>query len=141
MAKERQKEGEHYIFMKIRLIIIPVLIFSIMFPRACSNLGSLLIENGAYFIPEESSIFRFQETEMSSGSGGYWNYGEDDKYYYYRNTEYLPEYYILEKGLDIDYSPRYFKLRKGQEPENFDKFDFSTWGVQIHGIYNSERDL
>ncbi len=126
--------------MKIRLIIIPVLIFSIMFPRACYNLGSLLIGNG-YFIPEESSIFRFEVIEMGSGSGDSWDYGEDDKYYYCRSIEDISEYFKLQEGLDIDDSAEYFKLRKGQEPERFDKSDFSTWGVQIHGVYNSERDL
>ena len=52
---------------------------------------------------------------MNEGSGDWWLYGEDKKYYY---------------GLNIDegYDPKYYKLDKGKEPANFDKFDYNTWG-------------
>jgi hypothetical protein len=54
---------------------------------------------------------------MNEGSGDWWLYGEDKKYYY---------------GLNIDegFDPKYYKLNKGKETANFDKFDYNTWDVK-----------
>ena len=113
----QQKENKHYIFMKSKIIVFGIIFASLtMFKscvRSCSNGWCLLTENG-YFIPQESSISRFEATKMNEGSGGWWLYGEDNKYYYGLNIE-------------PDYSPKYFKLQKGKEPDNFDKFDYHTW--------------
>lgn len=35
-----------------------------------------------YVIPEESSIFRFSPTVMNPGSGDWWLYGEDERFFY-----------------------------------------------------------
>ena len=85
------------------------------------NAWRLLTENG-YFIPQESSIFRFDATEMNEGSGGWWLYGEDDKYYYG-----IPQNGICDYYYDSDF---YFKLQKGDEPENFDRLDCNTWQIE-----------
>ena len=93
-----------------------VLIFFAVFSRFCTNRLYLLTEGG-YFIPEESSVFRFEPTKWNEGSGEWWLYGEDDKYYYGLNVE-------------PDYSPRYFILEKGKEPEKFDRFNYQTWQIE-----------
>jgi len=93
------------------------------FLNSCSNSLDYLIQRG-FFIPKESNIFRFEVTKWNQGSGEYWLYGEDDKYYYG-----IPQYdwatFDESNGhiCDVDY----FKLRKGNEPEHFDKFDYQTW--------------
>ena len=50
------------------------------------NKLSLLHRNG-YFITSESSVYTFQETKMSDGSGEYWLYAEDENYFYSLVTE------------------------------------------------------
>ena len=99
--------------MKNKILLLGI-IFILLFlflslTHSCSNIWSLLTENG-YFIPQESNIFSFNATKMNSGSGGWWLYGEDKKYYYA----------LISSG--------YLKLQKGKEPEGFNKFDFNTWG-------------
>jgi hypothetical protein len=85
----------------------------IFFPNIVDNSWFLLTDN-VYFIPAESNIFIFKVTKMNDGSGDWWLYGEDNKYYY---------------GLNIDegYDPKYYKLDKGKETINFDKHDYNTW--------------
>jgi hypothetical protein len=93
----------------ITLGVIFILLIVLNCTHSCTNLWYLLTENG-YFIPQESSVFLFNATMMNSGSGGWWIYGEDKKYYY----AFCP--------------PGYIKLKKGNETENFDKFNYQTWG-------------
>jgi len=93
---------------KIIPIIILLLIVLMTSTNTFTNLWYLLTENG-YFIPQESNIFHFKVTKMNSGSGGWWIYGEDNKYYY------------------ASYQSGYLKLQKGDESENFDKFNYYTW--------------
>jgi hypothetical protein len=100
--------------MKSKIIKLVGFFFLITFflmtcTHSCVNLWCLLTENG-YFIPQESNIFSFDATEMNSGSGGWWIYGEDKKYYY------------------ALYQLGYIKLLKGNEPDNFDRFNYHTWG-------------
>lgn len=45
------------------------------------NLAQVIIGAG-FFIPEESSLFTFQVTQENDGSGEYWLYAEDRKYFY-----------------------------------------------------------
>ena len=112
----RQKERKYCIFMKSKVILLGLfsvlLIVLMTCTHSCTNLWYLLTENG-YFIPQESSIFSFEATKMNLGSGGWWIYGEDNKYYY------------------ALYQSGYLKLQKGNEPENFDKFDYHTWGENV----------
>jgi hypothetical protein len=72
-----------------------------------------IITDKNYFIPDESNIFVFKVSKMNDGSGDWWLYGEDAKYYYALNQE---------SG-----SPKYFRFSKGREPENFDKFNYAAW--------------
>jgi hypothetical protein len=54
-----------------------------LFP-ALSNLWYLAIDTqDVYAIPNGSSLFTFRPTEMNSGSGDWWIYGQDERNYYY----------------------------------------------------------
>ena len=103
---------------KIKIILFGVILISLAMWKSCilscSNGWCLLTYNN-YFIPDESNIFIFDSTKIGGGSGEEWLYGEDNTYYYGLNTK-------------EPYSPRYFKLKKGNEPKDFDKFDYHTWG-------------
>ena len=81
-----------------------------IFTESVSNILSSIMDD-VYFIPKESNIFVFKATEWNDGSGDWWIYGEDNKYYY----------------MAIDKN-HYYKLSKGQEPIKFNKFDYKTWG-------------
>src|SRR5215204_1144327 len=50
--------------------------------QALENLYLSLVDYGGYVVPENSSIFTFNATEIESGSGGYWAYGEDGVNYF-----------------------------------------------------------
>jgi hypothetical protein len=97
-----------------------VLIVLMTCTHFCTNIWFLLTENG-YFVPQESSIFRFEPTKMNVGSGGWWLYGKDNEYYY------------------ALYQSGYLTLQKGNEPENFDEFDYHTWGENVE--YHLIREL
>ena len=129
----QQKGNKHYIFMKSKIIVLGVIFVSLTMykscARSCSNSLSFLTERG-FFIPRESSIFCFEVTEWNAGSGEWWLYGEDDKYYYglssYNDCDSILKIYNFYTDFDC-----YFKLKKGDEPENFDKFNKDTWGEKI----------
>jgi hypothetical protein len=55
-----------------------------MFTELFGNSWQLLTDGGAggYFVPAESSIFSFRETQANSGSGGWWIRGEDRANFY-----------------------------------------------------------
>lgn len=95
------------LFVMIMIIPLPKKIDNML-----SNAFSLFIEPN-YFIPKESSIFKFEETQKNEGSGDWWLYGEDDNYYY---------------GLNIESeTPQYFKFKKGNECVKFNKTNYKTW--------------
>ncbi len=79
-----------------------------------SNFWGLLIGNG-YIIPNQSSIFTFQAIKMNKGSGDYWLYGEDQKYYYTTLEKDHPEPYA------------FITKEKAKSIKNFDKTNFETW--------------
>lgn len=66
--------------------IIHLILLTIAIPLFCTsifgNLFSLIIEK-EYFIPEQSSIFTFNETVGNEGSSDVWRYGEDYSNYYF----------------------------------------------------------
>ncbi len=51
---------------------------------------------GGYFVPAESSIFSFRETQANSGSGGWWIRGEDRANFYAVEPE-GPGYLVFPK--------------------------------------------
>ena len=105
---------------KLLLVLVLVGLLSInIFTELFSNLWFQLTTRG-YFIPMESNIFTFKPTIWNDGSGEWWLYGEDNKYYY---------------GLNIDRDNEksskrliYFKiLRTDVGDEYFNKHDYKTW--------------
>ena len=63
------------------------------------NSWRLLTDGGAggYFVPAESSIFTFRETQSNSGSGGWWIRGEDRANFYAIEPE-EPGYLVFPKA-------------------------------------------
>jgi len=100
------------------LIILCGILFILIgsFTELFSNLWCELTGRG-FFIPKESNIFIFKVTEWNEGSGEWWLYGEDKKYYYALSEEFGRE----------NYDPKYYKLLKGYENKNFNRFDYKTW--------------
>lgn len=95
-------------------VLFVIAIFTIEpFAIAVGNSFSKLHRNG-YFIPKESSIYKFRETKANQGSGEYWLYGEDDTFYF-----------ALEKCDTLDYS--FFKKEDVKNCPNFDPHDIKTW--------------
>jgi hypothetical protein len=95
------------------MLIISFLLICILlgiFTEFFGNAWCLLTCLG-YIIPKESNMFIFKVTKDNDGSGEWWLYGEDKKYYY---------------GFDINEN-NYYKKIKGEENNYFDKFDYKTW--------------
>ena len=59
-------------------VVITALLF---FTPLLGNVWSVTTGRG-FIIPKESSIFAFRVTEMNSGSGEWWLYGEDAHHFY-----------------------------------------------------------
>lgn len=57
--------------------LVGAIVGAIVTPVA-SNVWSLVTARG-FFIPAESSVFSFQVTKESAGSGEWWLYGEDEQ--------------------------------------------------------------
>jgi hypothetical protein len=70
--------------MKPKLILTGLAVLCVLYlsTRAVPNLWGLLIDS-EYFIPRGSSVFTFRPTVMNPGSGDWWLYGEDSRYYFY----------------------------------------------------------
>ncbi len=99
------------------LLLIGVLGLS-LFSYVFSNIWQLATDQTNY-IPEESNIFSFHPTKIDEGSGGYWLYGEDSKYYYYFSETEENTYYTFDKSILCP---------------NIDKIDFRTWCETIRII-------
>jgi hypothetical protein len=67
---------------KFILICFAIVCGSYLFVKAMPNLWGLLIDS-EYFVPSGSTIFTFRPAVMNPGSGDWWLYGEDNRYYYY----------------------------------------------------------
>lgn len=77
------------------------------------NAGALVASRG-YFIPEESSLFRFRVTLDNPGNGEYWLYGEDDAFFYYSG---VTPYAVMARDVPCP---------------GLDKRDYRTWcGVAV----------
>lgn len=83
-----------------------------------ANLWGYLVGDG-YVVPNQSSIFTFQVTEINKGSGDYWLYGEDQQYYYTS----------LDKELEKDNTEPYAFISKEEASliVGFDKTNHETW--------------
>lgn len=92
-------------------ILVIILITS---TELLENIWELTTGNG-YIIPAESSIFTFNATKMNEGSGEWWLYGEDSKYYY-----------TMEKW---ESNKPYFKILKEEAKKiiSFNKHNYKTW--------------
>jgi hypothetical protein len=96
--------------MKPKFILTGLAVLCVIYlsARATPNLWGLLIDS-AYFIPEGSSVFTFRSTVPNPGSGDWWLYGEDSRYYYYFED-------------DVKLSKQVAETCQG-----FLKDDFTTW--------------
>ncbi len=81
----------------------------LLFPAFTNMWGLLIDTQDIYFIPQGSSLFTFRPTVMNPGSGDWWLYGEDNRYYYYFEED--------------------IKISKQAAPacQGFLKDDHSTW--------------
>jgi hypothetical protein len=92
------------------ILILGVSMLTPLLLRALENIWYLAIDTqDVYFIPEGSSIFTFRMTEANPGSGDWWIYGEDNRYYYY-----------FEHGRKIS-------KQAAKSCRNFVKTDLQTW--------------
>lgn len=109
-----------YIFMKNKIIIpcisiaSALLTYLLLVTPAGANAWYLLVGAG-FVIPEEASIFTFEVTKMNEGSGEWWLYGQDRKFYYH---------FIGENGRD------YIKIARANSCKDFDPLDSNTWCAQ-----------
>ena len=89
--------------MKNNMVI--AIVFFVLLALVTRVLGNALINiwfmiiDPVYVIPNESSIFRFEATQINSGSGDWWEYGEDNKYYYHYSGEETHPYVTYPKVL------------------------------------------
>lgn len=96
-------------------LILAAAAVSAIITSCTSNLASnawLLLTDRSNFIPAESSIFFFDPYVIDSGSGGYWHYGKDRKYYYH---------FTYEPAVPYLYIPIDNKC------PHFDRENFRTW--------------
>ncbi|MBS9782880.1 MAG: hypothetical protein KGV43_03675 [Arcobacter sp.] len=77
------------------------------------NNGISLIFRNGFFIPKESFIYSFVEMQKDEGSGEYWLYAQDDRYYYTTMTK----------------DKKYIKISKQltKSKKDFDKLNVNTW--------------
>ncbi|MBN6077512.1 hypothetical protein HYE59_08215 [Aggregatibacter actinomycetemcomitans] len=106
--------------MKDKYIPIAIIIIFLSFTNVISNTWRLLTDQDNY-IPKESNILFFKPIKIDSGSGGYWEYGEDYNNYYY--------YSLYEENV-------YFYIKKNNDCDNFNKIDFKTWCNAIKRIHH-----
>lgn len=73
-----------------------------------------LASEKVYIIPDESSVWRFEPTEMNTGSGDWWIYGKDPMYFYF-----------FEGAKDVAYQA--FKRSDVTKCPDFDPHNHETW--------------
>ena len=74
-----------------------------------------MVDRNGFFVPEESSVWTFRETEMDTGSGGYWLYGEDEEAFFAASSVGGYEAYSR------------ITRRAASEVDGFDPLDWETW--------------
>jgi hypothetical protein len=99
--------------MNLQQRIILILVLSALTPlvfRAVVNGFGLVVDSqDVYHIPRGSSLFTFRPTEWNDGSGDWWIFGEDNRFYYY-----------FEDALKIS-------KQAAKTCPNFSKTELSTW--------------
>ncbi|HEV8582536.1 MAG TPA: hypothetical protein VGX68_26010 [Thermoanaerobaculia bacterium] len=68
---------------RLRLVLFLIVVAAVILfaTPAFGNLWDLITGRG-FFIPAESSLFTFKVTKDNPGSGEWWLYGEDRRYFY-----------------------------------------------------------
>ena len=97
---------------KTVLIIAVILLLLLSVSSPVLSNAWLLLTDSANYIPANSNIFTFEPTQIDSGSGSYWRYGEDHSNYYY----------FSEQARDT-----YFYTPKDKPCVGFDRLDYLTW--------------
>ena len=107
------KQVVKYLGIAVTIIIIWVSVKTEFF----GNVFSIITGRG-YIIPTESTVFSFKTLQMNTGSGEWWIYGKDDKYYY--------------TTLDKTSEKQYIKISKNiaEECEGFDETNYNTWCIK-----------
>lgn len=90
--------------------LLLVLFIASFFTQLWGN-AFMMILDGGYFIPNESTIFTFKETVSNEGSGEWWLYGEDYHHYYGQTM----------------YGYLAFPKNQVQNCPNFNPTDVNTW--------------
>ena len=67
-----------------------------------------------FIIPQESSLSRFRVTVMNEGSGEWWVYGQDSRYYYYFTGDKTAPYLK-------------FPVERAAGCQGFDPTNYLTW--------------
>jgi hypothetical protein len=94
---------------KIMLIVgFGCFLLIFLWPQLPINLWLWSIER-AYVIPEESSFFTFNPTVLNPGSGEWWIYGEDQRFFYYFSGD--------ERMLYISYPKKLAMTCSGFDPK------------------------
>lgn len=89
-----------------------IFIVSLFLPFG-ANIWNVSTGNG-FIIPTESSLFTFKATTMNEGSGEWWIYGEDEKFYYHFIGDKKRAYMKVSK-------------EKSMKCKGFHANDFKTW--------------
>ena len=86
MASSSVLNGRFRRWLKPTLLLL-VIFVPLSFTPLLGNFYSVITGHG-FEIPDESSLWTFNVTEMNPGSGEWWLYGEDRRYFYaYSETE------------------------------------------------------
>jgi len=95
-------------------LVVAAVICTACFTGFFGNLWCVFTCRG-YRIPDDSSLFTFRVTQWNDGSGEWWNYGQDGRYYY-----------VL---IGADYPPYYAKIAKAASRKG------STLWTATLGVY------
>jgi hypothetical protein len=98
----------------IAYTFLAMILAALLISPLLGNAWLLLIGRG-YFIPADSSIFTFEPIEMNNGSGEWWIYGQDYRYYYYAGDGVGKHRY------------RFVHRSQANACRGFVVTDFSTW--------------